>query len=302
MIVQFFDPDLDTFVVLKKVEDLPKEKIRFKVVAQALSWWGWYPDVSWVPKDNGTIPYYLLLVKEGNYIHHSGALEKFKYAAGRLGFNPDDVHKIYAISNTTLLSNFEGARKTLEGKHQSTPEIFKKSDWASLGESAQRKVFLNWFISFASRFEWNSDPAKPKCVPMLHGTTEGAVWEICQQGFGVVATTDDGFYGRGVYFTSKLSYAANYAQQSGSDGKVFILSMVNAGNPFPVIEHPEQAGSLLGQACRPGYQSHFTLVDSTNYKKAFPTSSSVINAATTADELVTFESAQAVPVFVFYVR
>jgi len=72
---------------------------------------------------------------------------------------------------------------------------------------------------------------------MLQGTSEAAVWQICQQGFGVVATTDDGFYGRGVYFTTKLNYAANYAQQSGRDGKVFLLSLVNAGNTFPVTEH-----------------------------------------------------------------
>jgi len=83
-------------------------------------------------------------------------------------------------------------------------------------------VFLDWFLTSAGKFERNNDPAKPKCVPMLQGTSEGAVWQIFQQGFGVVATTDDGFYGR-VYFTSKLSYATNYVQQSGGDGKVFLL-------------------------------------------------------------------------------
>jgi len=137
---------------------------------------------------------------------------------------------------------------------------------------------------------------------MLQGTSENAVWQICQQGFGVVAKTDKLFYGRGMYFTSKLTYAANYSQKSGSDGKVFLLSLVNAGNTFPVTEHPEKAGSLLGHACRPGYQSHFTIVDSTDYTQAFLTKSAPINGAPTADELVTFESAQAVPLFVFYVK
>jgi len=33
---------------------------------------------------------------------------------------------------------------------------------------------------------------------MLQGTSESAVWKICQQGFRVVGTTDDGFYGAGV--------------------------------------------------------------------------------------------------------
>ena len=158
-------------------------------------------------------------------------------------------------------------------------------------------MFLDWFLTSAGKFEWNNDPAKPKCVPMLQGTSEVAVWQICQQGFGVVATTDDGFYGRGVYFTSKLSYAANYAKQSGGDGKVFLLSVVNAGNIFPVAEHPLSSKSLKGQACRPGYQSHFTIVE-----QAVPTKSTVINTATAADELVVFDHAQAVPLFVFYVK
>ena len=83
---------------------------------------------------------------------------------------------------------------------------------------------------------------------------------------------------------------------------MFLLSLVNAGNTFPVIEHPEQPGSLLGQACRPGYQSHFTIVDSPDHTQAFPTKYAVIDDATTADELVTFESAQAVPLFAFYVK
>ena len=135
---------------------------------------------------------------------------------------------------------------------------------------------------------------------MLQGTSEAAVWQICQQGFGVVATTDPLFYGRGMYFTSKLSYAANYAQQSGGGGKVFVLSMLNAGNTFPVTEHPLEADSLEEQACRPGYQSHFTIVDSTDYTKAYPTKSAPINGASTADELVVFDVSQSLPLFVFY--
>ena len=136
---------------------------------------------------------------------------------------------------------------------------------------------------------------------MLQGTSEEAVWQICQQGFGIVGETDQLFYDRGMYFTSKLSYAANYAKESGGDGKVFILSMVNVDNTFPVTKHPHKPKSLKGQACHTGYQSHFTIVDSANVTAAFPTSVP-INPASTADELVVFDHAQAVPLFVFYVK
>ena len=84
---------------------------------------------------------------------------------------------------------------------------------------------------------------------------------------------------------------------------MFALSMVTAGNAFPVTAHPHQPGSLLGQACRIGYQSHFAIVDSADLtEEAYPTKSAPINATSTPDELVVFESAQALPIFVFYVK
>ena len=143
---------------------------------------------------------------------------------------------------------------------------------------------------------------------MLQGTSEGAVWQICQQGFGVVGTTDDGFYGAGVYFTSKLGYADKYAK-SGPDGsRPFIVSMVIPGNSFPVVEllfaadgsSPNPSG-FKGKGCRGGYQSHFTLVDGRDINTAFPVRGP-IDAATAADELVTFDSPQALPLFVFYTK
>ena len=105
--VQFFDPDLDMFIILKNVDDLPKEKIKLKVVAQALSWWSWAPDASWSAKGYATTPYHSLLVKQGSHIHHAAALDKVKDAAKWLGFNPDQAYKIVAISNSTLLTNFD---------------------------------------------------------------------------------------------------------------------------------------------------------------------------------------------------
>ena len=135
MTVEYLDARFDEYVVLKKVEDLPKEKIKLKVVAQALSWWGWYPDASWNSKGYATTPYHSLLVKEGSHIHHSAALDKFKAAAGWLGFNPDQAYKVFAISNSTLLINFENYRNTLQGKHRASAGLFKKTDWTTLPES-----------------------------------------------------------------------------------------------------------------------------------------------------------------------
>jgi hypothetical protein len=303
MVINYMDDEFGEYAHVSDVSLLPKEKLRLKVVVQALNWWGWSPDSSWASKGFDTTRYHSLLVKEGTKIHNTLVLDKFKAAAGWLGFNTDQVHKIYAVSNSKLLTNFENYRDTLMGKHRASPGLFKKTDWTEMDPDGRRKLFLDWFLTSASKYEWNyKDAGKPKVVPMLQGTSEQAVWQICQQGFGVTATTDAGFYGKGVYFTSKLQYAANYSKESPGEGRVFLLSMVVPGNVFPVTEHPEKAGSLLGQACRTGYQSHFTIVESKDYTQAFPTPKSAIDPTTTADELVTFNDAQAVPVFVFYVK
>jgi hypothetical protein len=55
------------------------------------------------------------------------------------------------------------------------------------------------------------------------------------------------------YFTDKLIPSSKYATMVT---KPFILSVVMTGNPFPVTEHLNQLGSLLGHACCPQHQSH----------------------------------------------
>ena len=224
-----------------------------------------------------------------------------------LGFDSKVATKVFAVSNEKLLTNFENYRDTLYAKHRANPGLFKKEDWMTMSEAQQRKEFITYHSNLSEKFSWN-DKTRPRVVPMLQGTSEGAVWQICQQGFGVVGTLDDGFYGAGVYFTSKLGYADKYAK-SGSDGsKPFIVSMVIPGNSFPVVEHPFAAdgssanpSGFKGKGCRGGYQSHFTLVDGRDINTAFPLRGH-IDPATAADELVTFDSSQALPLFVFYTR
>jgi len=39
MTIEYLDPEFEEYMLLTKVDDLPKEKIKLKVVTQALSWW-----------------------------------------------------------------------------------------------------------------------------------------------------------------------------------------------------------------------------------------------------------------------
>jgi len=277
--IQMFDPDFNDFGDLDDVAALP-ERPRLKIVVQAMSWWGWPIDsTSWATKGFETTRYSSLLVKEGARIHHQPAFDKFRLVATQLGFDPKVATKVFAVSNEKLLTNFEGYRDILYAKHRDdSVTLFKKGNWKDMPEAEQRKKFIDWHSVLCKKFSWNNQ-TRPRVVSMLQGTSEGAAWKICQQGFGVVGTTDDGFYGAGVYFTSKLGYADKYAK-SGPDGsKAFVVSMVIPGNSFPVVEHPfidppvyvkDKKGKSVkkantdgykGKACLSGYQSHFTLVD-----------------------------------------
>ena len=92
------------------------------------------------------------------------------------------------------------------------------------------------------------------------------------------------------------------------------ISLLITGNVFPVTEHPfkqkpdggiehvsdengktkpvpDQEG-YLGKACRAGYQSHYTVVDSRNISTAFPFKEEKIDPAITSNEIVIFDGAQ----------
>jgi hypothetical protein len=127
------------------------------------------------------------------------------------------------------------------------------------------------------------------------------------------------FSSSGIYFTRDIDYAALYSKASP---KVFVVAAVNPGNTFPVTEHPflekqqQQPGviaklfaaanqgdkmSLNGKPGIPGYQSHYTVVPKKTISDAFPlTDNQTIDPARHADELVVFQDAQALPLFIFY--
>jgi len=54
-----------------------------------------------------------------------------------------------------------------------------------------------------------------------------------------------------------LTYAKKYAKKGQK--AYIVMTAVALGNPFPVVEHPFQPGSLMGQSSMEGYQSHYTV-------------------------------------------
>jgi len=75
-VVTVLQEDFQEYIDLEDISFLP-EKPKLKIVAQAMSWWGWSVDSTWATKGFETTRYSSLLVKEGAHIHHQPALDKF---------------------------------------------------------------------------------------------------------------------------------------------------------------------------------------------------------------------------------
>jgi len=145
---------------------------------------------------------------------------------------------------------------------------------------------------------------------MWHGTSESVALKIIRGGFGNASATDNGFFGRGIYFTSSMEYAADYAVYTGgSDRFVLVLALVSPGNSLPVTESPEgdSTKNYYGKAGEKGYQSHYTTVKYQGWesktpvnKDSIPTWNDDLAKGKIVDELVLFEGAQVLPLFLVY--
>jgi len=127
---------------------------------------------------------------------------------------------------------------------------------------------------------------------MIQGTKRNAAFKIAENGFGIVSSQDSGFYGQGIYFTSSVEYAKKYSPEG-----MYVVAMVAVGEVYPAVEHHEGPDSLKGKSCIPGYHSHYALVNQKGSPLSPPDSSSHPHS-NHFDELVVFESFQALPLFV----
>jgi len=123
----------------------------------------------------------------------------------------------------------------------------------------------------------------------VHGTDEDIAWKIASSGFAALSSLDNGWFGRGIYFTSSALYALPY--YSSKPKPCVIISFLIPGNPFPVTEHRSNKDSLEGQAISPGYQSNY--VHTT--KSGEPCDKKYENDF--YDEIVIEQESQVVPAF-----
>jgi len=245
----------------------------------------------WIPKGFGRHPYsvYPLTNKGLSYWQNQEYSKFAQFWNNNLNGGAFDVDQVYAVSNPELESQFKVQYNSLLNKWSTSEALFKRDHWKKLSQIKKKQNVYDFFQSSLDNYEFNSN-RNMKLMLGVHGTSEAAVWSICQSGFASLATVDEGWYGRGMYFTSNANYAAKYSKEKV---KIFIISYLIPGNIYPVTEEAKgSSNSLAGRPSISGYQSHGVLVNS---KGMISNGKGVIY-----DELVVFQESQIVPKYVVF--
>lgn len=272
--------------------------------------WSFTPNANWVRLKGGSQAL-ILPVIEGGVIKNA---EYHLILQRLIGPAPTIIHA-FAVFNEMLLNRFKIQYQILIGKMKTEERSEGGQDWRRLPNSSLREAYYEHYLQYAKKYKEPNDPLP--IVPMIQGTNEGAIVSICENGFAIISAKDAGFYGSGIYMTSHLSLARRFTEPNISSsgnfkGRPYIVAAVIPGNVFPCTDHPfidengvkfseEQGGNpngYYGRGVRGGYESHYTLVKDSavfDYPIEGP-----FDPATDADELVIFQDAYALPLFIIY--
>ena len=202
------------------------------------------------------------------------------------GYDIGDVEVIY---NPAHEQQFELCMKILQArknetafapKWQTVSEDFTKKSW--------RETVYQFFKQLCQPF---TNPKYPdvKQIYMWHGTSKMAFNSILTTGYANLATTDAGFFGKGIYGTSDAEYAHRvYAQKHASNG-VLVINKMCFFSGYPTIE----GEFFMGEANYANYDAHFALVSprGPGTKNEVNYDPSALNTLHTYVELVVFNGA-----------
>jgi hypothetical protein len=204
----------------------------------------------------------------------------------------------YAISNMTLAQNFSNHRKLQAQRMQESRSLFFKRDWDKKSSPELREKTISQFQNYIAMWDWNKDLdiSDSPIVVAAHGTSAKTGWKIVSSGFAALSTLDDGYYGNGIYFSSHCTYTVPYFSVHG-DPCLIICSLI-PGNPYPVIEPPNDENSVKGSNLITGYQSHYVVTRTNGYPF---TQEDYDSENPSFDEIVVFQEAQVLPLFLLVI-
>jgi len=176
---------------------------------------------------------------------------------------------------------------------EATDKALENIDW--WGEVHQQQ-----FKGMAKSYQDNDYPLV-NLLPMWHGTKAAIVDSIFRTGYANLATTDSGFFGKGIYGAHEAEYSYRiYAKQGGA----LILNWIACFSAYPVIDGDMKKFVMKNEQKQDvstgnysNYDAHFVPViprdpNNPNEEVYYPTKPNEPNQYT---ELVVFQSAACLP-------
>lgn len=201
-----------------------------------------------------------------------------------------DVGRVEIIYNPKMNRKFVLRLSELQ-ERDGNPAF--NSKWHTETLSDWRKAVNEACNNMAVKHYDSNFPAV-KILPLWHGTKADILDSIFRTGFANLATTDAGFFGKGIY----SAHEAEYSHRVYSHGAL-ILNWVSFYSAYPVVDG--DMAKLTNKANYANYDAHFVPVvpasnhpDEVNY---FPTKK---NQKPKYHELVVFDSAQCIPRYIVH--
>jgi len=127
-------------------------------------------------------------------------------------------------------------------------------------------------------------------LAVAHASSLTKAGKIIVSGFASLSTLDEGYYGKGMYFSSSTIYTLPYCLPYPDP--CILICYLMTGNPYPVIEHPRKEPNFLGKHIVSGYQSHYVVTKG----NGLPFEDEDFNLRK-FNEIVVDQESQVVPIF-----
>ncbi|MGE3953937.1 MAG: hypothetical protein AB7F31_01885 [Parachlamydiales bacterium] len=195
------------------------------------------------------------------------------------------IVKVYAILNWNATRSFES---TLYNQYVTSQQLAFQPKWPSKQNDPQlqlRHQAIQRWDSARSLFKPFKIPSQGERLPLIdsvgilplwHATSGNNCHSICKTGFQSFGNhqgsathshnTDEGYFGKGFYFTDSAKYAAQYYS---SDGHL-LLAWVSMRSPYPVVSDGKQIAKcpcsdmhqLMGKSNYENHDAHFIPINS----------------------------------------
>lgn len=199
-----------------------------------------------------------------------------------------DIVDAWAIYNKDRRESWKEYTKTLEKRMEEAPELFKPK----FKLNAKEQAILRHFEEICAKVPHNSPDRRIRVLPVAPGLRDFSVAQsIAESSLGHVGTTDQGWFGKGIYTTTKLRYALTY---SGDENLVLIL-WACVGAVYPKIHVSED-----GESLKSGATAHYAIV---NHDTGHPVKRiEDFGRDNTADEIVIEQKSQYLPAYLIRLR